>query len=667
MKKTISKLLAIAMAASMVLTGCGGSDAGESSNKDNEGSTGAGKEEGKEEAKADDNHQIKDLIMAKTSVNEITTFNMLYANNQNEQDVLCNAWDGLLETDNYGKLCPAIAEEWGTEDGGLNWTFKLRDGVKWVDVNAEEKGDCLAQDFATGLEWVLNFYKNDSNNTSMPIQMIKGAREYYEYTKSLSEEEAKALTAESGSKFLEMVGIEIPDEHTVVYHCIDAKPYFDSVASYSCMFPLSAAMVEELGVDGVRSMNNETMWYNGAYTITDYVQGNEKVFTKNPTYWDKDCYLFDTVTTKMVESNDVAFQLYQNDEIDEVSLTESNIATISGDEKNKYHNQMVEKRPTKYSWQVHFNFDKMKEDGTPDDNWNKAIANEAFRLAWYYGLDLVPSYRRVNAINPMSCENNAYTMKGLCYTSDGTDYTELVREELGLPKPDGVTPVRVNKEKFEQYKKQAMEELSAIGVTFPVMVDHYIQGSNQVALDSVNVLKQAISDSLGDDFVQLNILTYVQSARQEVYDAKKHSMIVNGWGADYGDPENYLVQEIMGEDSAFYSQVYSNIDDVPETDYTKDFLASYREFTQMVKDASAINDDMDARYHAFAKAEAYMIQHAFCFPHYYDVGWCLTKINPYSKMNAMYGCQNGKMKNIETHTEPYTTEESEQLKAEFNK
>ena len=32
----------------------------------------------------------------------------------------------------------------------------------------------------------------------------------------------------------------------------------------------------------------------------------------------------------------------------------------------------------------------------------------------------------------MSCENNFYTMKGLVYTSDGTDYTELVKEELGL-------------------------------------------------------------------------------------------------------------------------------------------------------------------------------------------------------------------------------------------
>ena len=67
-------------------------------------------------------------------------------------------------------------------------------------------------------------------------------------------------------------------------------------------------MVDELGgPDGVRAMNNETMWYNGPYLMTTYIQGNEKVQTKNPKYWDTECSLFDTATIKMVESNDVAF------------------------------------------------------------------------------------------------------------------------------------------------------------------------------------------------------------------------------------------------------------------------------------------------------------------------------------------------------------------------
>ena len=46
--------------------------------------------------------------------------------------------------------------------------------------------------------------------------------------------------------------------------------------------------------------------------------------------------------------------------------------------------------------------------------------------------------------------------------------------------------------KAEQYKQQAIEELTAQGVTFPVEVDYYIQASSQTALDSANVVAQMI-------------------------------------------------------------------------------------------------------------------------------------------------------------------------------
>ena len=115
----------------------------------------------------------------------------------------------------------------------------------------------------------------------------------------------------------------------------------------------------------------------------------------------------------------------------------------------------------------------------------------------------------------MSCENNAYTMKGLVYTSDGTDYADLVKEELGIQE-NGETLARLDADKAEQYKQQAVEELTAAGVTFPIGIDYYISASNQTALDSANVFKQCFIDSFGEDHVQLNIKTYVSSATPEV-------------------------------------------------------------------------------------------------------------------------------------------------------
>ena len=646
MKKTVSKLLALAMAASLVLSGCGGSD---SSN---------GTTENGDATSASSENEVKDLIIPRVASRELETFNILYTQRAEDGENLTSLVDGLLESNPKGELVPCIAEEWGTEDGGLTWTFKLREGVKWVDVNGQEKADCVAQDFATGLEWVLNFYKNDSSNTAMPIEMIKGAKEYYEYTKTLSEEEAKALTAGEGSKFREMVGLETPDDYTVIYHCITEKPYFDSLASYVALYPMAQGMVDELGgADAVRSMNNETMWYNGCYTMTSYIQGNEKIFTKNPMYWDTEAKLFDTVTVKMVESNDVAFQLYQTGDVDYVQLGEAQVNTIAKDANNEFHDYLVPDVPSHFSYQVQFNYNKNKEDGTPDTNWNTAIANEAFRLSWYYGIDFTNYWKRVNAINPMSCENNFYTMKGLVYTSDGTDYTDLVRKEMGMTDENGTTPIRLDAEKAEQYKQQAIEELTAQGVTFPVEADFYISASSQTALDSANVLAQVFSDCLGDDYVKLNIKTYIQSSRNEVSVPHLHSFMINGWGADYGDPQNYLGQMTYGEDNAYYSQEYNYINEVEETEATKALIDTYKEFTTLVNEANAITDDLDARYAAYAKAEAYMLQHAIVLPCYYQIGWCLSRVDNDTKMQPMFGSVGDKMKNWGSNADGYTSEE----------
>ncbi|MFR8310332.1 MAG: ABC transporter substrate-binding protein [Negativibacillus sp.] len=657
MKKTLSKLLALALTASLVLSGCGGN--AESGNNEANSQGGQANAEGsdkKEEASSKD--EIKDLYIARNAVRELETFNILYTQRLEDSENLTSLVDGLLESNPKGELVPCIAEEWGSEDGGLTWTFKVREGVKWVDVNGNEKADCNAQDFATGLEWVLNFYKNDSNNTAMPIEMIKGAKEYYEYTKTLSEDEAKALTAGEGSKFREMVGLETPDDHTVVYHCVTEKPYFDSLASYVALYPLSQGMVDELGgADAVKAMNNENMWYNGCYTMTSYIQGNEKVFTKNPMYWDTECKRFDTVTTKMVESNDVAYQLYESGEIDYVQLGESRINTIAKDPNNALYNYLVPDVPSKYSYQMQLNYNKKNEDGTPDTNWNTAIANEAFRLSWWYGLDLSNYYKRTNAIDPMSCENNFFTMKGLVYTSDGTEYTELVRQEMGLPELNGKTMVRLDADKAAQYKKQAMEELSAQGVTFPVGVDFYISASSQTALDSANVLAQTFSESLGDDYVKLNIKTFIKSTNQEVVVPHLHSFVINGWGADYGDPQNYLGQMTYGNEAAYYSENYNYINEVEETEATKALIDTYKEFTALVDAANAITDDMDARYKAYAKAEAYMLEHALVFPCYYQIGWCLSKVDNDTKMQPMFGSVGEKMKNWGSNVNGYTSEE----------
>ena len=646
MSKQFTKVLALGLAAMMVLGGCGGASTETKAPEE----ASAEKAE-QEQTGVESTRELKEVVIPKIATSELTTFNFLHTQNGDDGVVLYNLWDGLLSSNSWGQIIAGIADEWGTEDGGLTWKFHLRDGVKWVDVNANEKADCVADDFATGLEWVLNFHKNEAVNTSMPMEMIKGAREYYEYTKTLSEEEGYALTAGEGSKFREMVGIEVLDEHNLIYHCIAEKPYFDTLAASNCLYPLAQGLVDELGIDGVNAMNNENMWYNGAYTMTTYVQGNEKVFTKNPKYWDTESVRFDKATHRMVESWDTAYHLYQAGEVDYVKLTESMVKTISENPDHEFYKYMVPDKPSKMSVQFHWNYVKNKEDGTPDTNWNTAIANEAFRKSIYYGLNMIDYLGRFNAVEPLQCENSSYTCRNLARTSDGVDYVDLVEERMGLPESDGTNPRRYDPEKAAAYKKQAIEELTALGVTFPVEFDHYIVGSNQTQLDNALVLQNSFDKYLGSDYVKLNINTYIANFNKEIRERRLQSFRLDGWGADYNDPKNYLAQTMLGNENAMYAESYSNINKLEENETNKELLEQLRTYTEMVEKADAITKDMDARYEAFADAEAYTIEKVHMLPCNYNVGWCLTRYNVHAEFSG------SRMKNWETKADGYTVDE----------
>ena len=573
-----------------------------------------------------------------TQANELQTWNIQYSQTAADLNVLVNCIDGLLTNDSAGNLKPNAAKSYESPDGGKTWIFTLNEGMTWVNNEGEIQADVVASDWVTGLEWVLNYAKNDSYNVSMPAEMVAGANDYYEFTKKLTEEQgeeaAKALTAEDD--FASMVGIAADDEAgTITYTLVDSLPYFPSVATYNCLYPISAELIEEIGVDGYRDVKYDELWYSGAYTITYFENQNQKVFTKNPNYWNKDAKIFDTVTCKMVESVAVAYQLFTQGELDHVNLEQATLQEIYEDASNPYHNYLLEKRPDKYSFQVHFNYNKNLDDGeTPDTNWNLAVANENFRKSWYYGLDWTNYLARTNAINPLSCENYAYTMNGVAFTSDGTDYADLVRAKLDIDyTKDGYK--RVNAEKAAEYKAKAIEELTAKGVTFPVEIDCYIMGSNTSAAQDYAVLADVFADCLGSDYVKLNTKTYVSSLANEVRKPRKASIYISGWGADFADPVNFLGQETYNDTQAYYSNAYSNCNAATDPD----LIAAYEEFTALVEKAKVITDDIDARMAAFADAEACFIDHCLCIPCNYRVQWELTKINNYSKVYSMYGMQ----------------------------
>ena len=614
---------------------------------------------------------LKEFISFESGNRELESWNMLYSQRAEDANVVTNLWDGLLSFDCYGKVVPAIASSWEHNEDATVWTFHLRDDVDWVDCNGEVKAHLTSKDFLVGFEWVMNAIKNEANNTSMPNDTIVGAYEYYQLTKEAGDAAAD-MTYED--MLAAGVGIEAPDDYTLVFTCPNACPYFDTVAAYTSFYPVAPALIEELGIDGFRGCDNTTMWYNGPYMVEEYIQGNTKSYIPNPNYYDAaNVSRFERFTVTMISDGAISLQLYQNRELDEVDLGESSITTIQSDPSNEYNQQLCEKRAKKFSYCFIFNYDKMNTDGTPDENWNKAIANKAFRQCFSKGMVLNKFFARYNPINPLKCENDFFTMKGLCYTSDGTDYTNLVAKEMGLDGEayDGKTMkrLRANNGDITELKKQAMEELSAIGVTFPVHCSYYVLAGSTSALDHATVLKQCFTDSFGDDFIVLDVNTFVSSTMKEVVAPKLQSFTHMGWGADFGDPINFLTQIIIHDENAYYSCNMTNIASIVNNgpaSYQTELVAAYEKFTDLVNEARAIVDDTDARYAAFAKAEASMLNSVLVCPCYFEVSWTLTHANEYSKINAMYGPCNYKAVNWETSEEAYTTAQYEEFAAAFD-
>ena len=584
--------------------------------------------------------------------NEMETFCYQYSQMAKELNVLTNVYDHLLTNDSEGALLPALATEWYSNDGNVTWNFVVRDDATWVDYQGNYKADVTVEDFATGLEWVLNAAKNQAANISMPVGMIVGAQEYYDYTKGLGEA-AKDLKLD---KFYEIVGVKV-EGNVISFTCKGATPWFPTLTCYNCLAPLSAALVEELGVDGYFAADYTQLWYNGPYVISEYIQNSEKVLTKNESYYNKDnIKTFNTVTIKMVDDLERAYDLFLNGEIDDVQLTESEVATISGNASNEWHDYITATKRDKYSFNWKLNFHKVWEDGTPDDNWNKAIANEAFRKSWYYGLDLTSYLARTNSLAPLALQNYAVTMSNLVSKSDGTEYTQLVLDGVGIDTSDLSTYIRYDAAKAAEYKAQAIEELTAQGVTFPVEVDWYIKGGDQTAKDTADVLAQIFADYLGTDYINFQTKTFVSSIKTEIAVPGYGSFYSSGWGADYADPQNFLEQEILSDDNSYFAVNYTHANEAEEP-----ALSLLQEFTDLVNKARAITNDIDAHYDALAEAEIFWINHALGIPTHYRSYLQLTSVNDYSKIYSLYGTQARRYVNWQTDDAVYTTAQYEEL------
>lgn len=147
--------------------------------------------------------------------------------------VLNNTYERLIDQSASGELVPVLATKWSSNDDGSEWTFNLREGVKFHDGTPLTSKDVV---------WSFE-------------QMLDPANKY-------------AATAQFGT-FLDRGGVTATDANTVVFKT--KKPTVD--------LPLQISYLEAVVVkDGSESKERETTENGtGAYQLKSYKPGSKTI------------------------------------------------------------------------------------------------------------------------------------------------------------------------------------------------------------------------------------------------------------------------------------------------------------------------------------------------------------------------------------------------------
>ncbi len=559
--------------------------------------------------------QFKTLYSA-----EVETLNYLNARSEIELAVAANVVDTLVEYDQYGNITPCLATDWSVSSDGLVWTFKIREGVKWVNYKGEESGyEVTAHDFVTAIKWHLD-PTNASVNEAIIDGKIKNATQFFN---------GEIVNFDE-------VGVKALDNYTLEYTLEEPIPYFETMLSYAAFLPVNEMFLNEQG--SLFGTTNDKLLYNGGYVISEFTQNERHLLKANESYWDKDnIHISEILETYNAEAQTLAPEMFLRGEIQEALIG----SDILGDWQSDSTKSEV-LRPSLngyYSYFYALNFNPTFDAEFEPENWKVAVNNEAFRQSLFHAIDRVKPLTIDEPTNPESRIINTITPPNFV-DIDGADYTTM-----------GTLGELAKKDTFDEtlaleFKAQAMEELAGTA-TFPVKILMPYNSGNSDWAKRVQVVEQQVETLLGTDYIDVIIEAGPATGfLDEVRRPGNYAMMEVNWGPDYADPETFTDPFKIG---GTYNK--------PE--FVEGFTDANGEktYTNLLNDAKSEVLDIGERYKKFAEAEAFLIQHAFVIP--YSVnnpGYKASYLNPFEGEYAPFGICYLKYKYLNILDKPLNTE-----------
>lgn len=487
--KKLYSLLALLMVASMVLVACGGTtDGGDTGGEDtsggdtSDGDTSGGDAE--EEAMGGGGGE---LVFAQSA--DAGSMDPALETSANSLEPAAHVYEGLTAFASGGTTpVPALATTWEVSDDKLEWTFFLREGVKFHD-GTDFNADAVVFNF-------LRWWDPDNEN------YVEGLV-YWNYM----------FQGPKGTDGV-MAGIEKVDDFTIILTLNRPNAsLLNTLAMENFRFSSPTAILEQGDLYGTPEGASIG---TGAFMVGDWVKEDHLTLDRNVDYWGEAPTL-DQITYRVIPDTSAAFLALQAGEIDVLSLWASpssdNIAVAQADENIK-----VVYNPA-------FNV------GYLGFNWAKEwLQNANVRQAIAHAID---KQAIIDAI----------------YPGDAVPASQFQPEAL-WGYNDGITDYAFDPTLAAEFLQAAIDEGVVIPdpvifYVMPVSRAYFPDPAPTGELIQSMLADIGINTEIQSPAWPSPYLDDLQS------DGSKHDIFMLGWVGDNGDPDNFLCVFFCGGDTQF--------------------------------------------------------------------------------------------------------------------
>lgn len=408
-------------------------------------------------------------------------------------DILRDLFEGLYNQDPEGNLEPGVALSHTVSDDGLVYTFTLRDNAKWSNGDTVTAGD----------------FEYAWKRAASP----ELASPYAWFIELMSLENASAVIA--GEMEPSALGVTALDDTTLQVRLTLPLPYFPLMLTHFTTFPVHQATIEAHGADWTKPGN---MVSNGAYVLTEHVPQEKLVRARNAMYWDNENTIIETVTSLVINDENIALTRYLAGELDRTDVPAGQFPRLSAE----YPAQAVSV-PDACSYYFMFNL----RDDAPE-----ALQNPDVRRALSLALDRDILVNNVLAGGQVA----AYT-----FTHWAT---------AGFETPD--IPMASMTQAERNAQAQELMAAAGYGPDNPLTVNFVYNTSEShraVAVAASQMWKQ----TLGVETVLANQewQTFLEARSNGDFEIAR-----GGWCADYNEASTFL--DLMQSDSGYNDSRFAN-------------------------------------------------------------------------------------------------------------